>query len=249
MEYVYKKEFSVIGKLGQGKSENPWEWIMPIWKDANSNFGEIDSLVKKSDAGSANDVSGVWGIMSDFGEHFKRWDEDGGKYLACCEVESDAVAPTGWIKWIVPSQTYLVERCNQSDYLHVFNSTINEYIPKNQLQLIGAVHEYYPEAGNPSLVELYFPISKGNYFCQSCGMPMNKEEERGTEKDLSRSEDYCVYCYQNGEFTSEQTMEEMIESCIPFSMEGGVYPDADTARKGMQAYFPQLKRWKHAKEA
>ncbi len=242
MEYVYKEEFSVIGKLGQGKAENPWEWIMPIWNDANSSFGEIDSLVKKSACAQ------VWGIMSDFGENFKRWDKNGGKYLACCEVEADAVAPTGWTKWIVPSQTYLVEKCNQNDYLRVFNSTIDEYIPNHNLQLIGAVHEHYPEPGNPSLVELYFPIAfgnfEGNYFCQSCGMPMNTEEDRGTEKDLSKSEDYCVYCYQNGEFTSEQTLDEMIETCIPFSIEGGVYPDEDTARKGMKGYFPQLKRWR-----
>ena len=38
-------------------------------------------------------------------------------------------------------------------------------------------------------------------FCQSCGMPKNKDKGNGgTEKDGSKSEKYCSYCYQNGEF-------------------------------------------------
>ena len=30
-------------------------------------------------------------------------------------------------------------------------------------------------------------------YCQSCGMAMTRDEERGTEGDGSRSETYCVY--------------------------------------------------------
>ena len=47
-------------------------------------------------------------------------------------------------------------------------------------------------------------------FCQSCGMPMTEESLYGTERDGARSELYCTYCYQNGAFTQEGTMEEMI---------------------------------------
>lgn len=244
MEYVYKKQFSVLGKLGQGPAEDPWNWILPVWDSANSNFGEIEPYVKKE----SGILPCTWGIMSDFGETFGRWDDNGGKYLACCEIDEDVAAPSGWTKWKVPSQTYLVERCRQEEYLGVFNNIINEYIPKNHLQLVGAVHERYPEPGNPTVVELYFPIAKGSYFCQSCGMPMGTEELRGTEKNQDKSEEYCVYCYQNGEFTSNVTMEEMVETCIPFSLESGVYPDEDTARQAMKGYFPTLKRWQTAKE-
>ena len=38
-------------------------------------------------------------------------------------------------------------------------------------------------------------------------------------------------------------MDEMIESCIPFCLEAGVYGDAQSARAAMQAFFPKLKRW------
>ena len=52
-------------------------------------------------------------------------------------------------------------------------------------------------------------------FCQSCGMPLT-DENRGTNADGSHSEDYCSYCYKNGEFTQEFTMSQMIEFCLQF---------------------------------
>ena len=57
--------------------------------------------------------------------------------------------------------------------------------------------------------------------CQSCGMPL-KEALFGTEKGGTVNKDYCVYCYKDGSFTSECTMEEMIEICIPFMEEQGM---------------------------
>ena len=48
--------------------------------------------------------------------------------------------------------------------------------------------------------------------CQSCGMPMAKDEDFGTEYDGSFSKEYCIYCYQNGEFTEpEVTIDIMAE--------------------------------------
>ena len=46
-------------------------------------------------------------------------------------------------------------------------------------------------------------------------MPLT-DENRGTNADGSRSEDYCAYCYKNGEFTQEFTMNQMIEFCLQF---------------------------------
>ncbi|MCX7774297.1 MAG: zinc ribbon domain-containing protein [Clostridia bacterium] len=81
-------------------------------------------------------------------------------------------------------------------------------------------------------------------FCQSCCMPMDSEGVLGTNSDGSKSHDYCHYCYENGAFTKEETMDEMIESCVPFVSKGNPYPDEETARKAMQEIFPNLKRWK-----
>ena len=81
-------------------------------------------------------------------------------------------------------------------------------------------------------------------ICQSCAMPLENAEALGTNADGSKNEDYCQYCFENGNFTWEGTMEEMIEACVPFVSKGNPYPDEDSARKAMNAYFPQLKRWK-----
>jgi hypothetical protein len=82
-------------------------------------------------------------------------------------------------------------------------------------------------------------------FCQSCMMPMNmgEGEKYGTEKDGSMSADYCSYCYENGAFKKEETMEEMIEVCIPFTIEAGVFKTAEEARADMLQSYPKLKRW------
>jgi len=46
---------------------------------------------------------------------------------------------------------------------------------------------------------------KTNKFCQSCGMPMNSDPQKGgTEKDGTKNDKYCSYCYQNGKFTSPE---------------------------------------------
>ena len=81
-------------------------------------------------------------------------------------------------------------------------------------------------------------------FCQSCAMPLNNPEEYGTEANGSKNEEYCKYCYADGAFTTDCTMEEMIETCLPFMVESGM--KKEEALEMMQAYFPTLKRWKKA---
>lgn len=50
--------------------------------------------------------------------------------------------------------------------------------------------------------------------CQSCGMPLNKDEKiRGTESNGNSSEMYCSHCYENGKFTlPDITVDEMRET-------------------------------------
>lgn len=84
-------------------------------------------------------------------------------------------------------------------------------------------------------------------YCQSCGMPMVAPEHFGTETDGTPSADYCAYCYKEGVFAQECTMEEMIETCAAFheqfKHEDGSSFTRDEAVAGMRAYFPHLKRW------
>lgn len=80
-----------------------------------------------------------------------------------------------------------------------------------------------------------------NHICQSCGMYMDNESLHGTNADQSLSQDYCVYCFQNGSFLSEETMEQMVESCIVFHTDETT--DESAARQKLLEYFPKLKRW------
>ena len=83
-------------------------------------------------------------------------------------------------------------------------------------------------------------------FCQSCGMPLQNEADYGTEARGARSEEYCTYCYQNGGFTADCTMDEMIDFCIRFEQQQNPGLDAEDARRAMRAWYPTLKRWKQA---
>ena len=82
-------------------------------------------------------------------------------------------------------------------------------------------------------------------YCQSCGMPMGETVELyGTNSDGSRNEDYCKYCYENGEFTQDINMNEMIEFCVPYMASANEDMTENEARKMMKEFFPTLKRWK-----
>ena len=86
-------------------------------------------------------------------------------------------------------------------------------------------------------------------FCQSCGMPLT-EEVLGTNADGSKNEDFCIYCYKDGKFLQECTMEEMIEHCAQFVDEVNKgLPEPLTKEEyigRMKMYFPHLKRWRRS---
>ncbi|MBP3828204.1 MAG: pyridoxamine 5'-phosphate oxidase family protein [Prevotella sp.] len=90
-------------------------------------------------------------------------------------------------------------------------------------------------------------MEKKMSFCQSCGMPLT-EDVLGTNADGSKNEDYCMYCYRDGKFLQDCTMDEMIEHCAQFV--GAVnerLPQPITKEEyigQMKMYFPHLKRWR-----
>ena len=78
-------------------------------------------------------------------------------------------------------------------------------------------------------------------ICQSCSMPMD-EEYFGTNADGTANNEYCKYCYVDGEFTQPDiTMAEMIDICVPHMVEQGM--EAETARSLLEETLPLLKRW------
>ena len=80
-------------------------------------------------------------------------------------------------------------------------------------------------------------------ICQSCGMPLQKEEDFGTKADGSKSEEYCFHCFQKGKFLDEGiTLEEKISKNVKFAVQMGM--SENEARKMASEVLPKLKRWK-----
>jgi hypothetical protein len=80
-------------------------------------------------------------------------------------------------------------------------------------------------------------------ICQSCGMPLQKEENFGTDVGGSKSEEYCFHCFQNGRFLDEGiTLQEKINKNVKFAVQMGM-SEAE-AKKLASDVLPQLKRWK-----
>lgn len=81
-------------------------------------------------------------------------------------------------------------------------------------------------------------------ICQSCGMPLRKNEDFGTNADGSKSEEHCFHCFSNGKFLDEGiTLDEKIEKNVKFGIKMGM-PEA-MARQMCEKIMPNLKRWKN----
>ena len=66
-------------------------------------------------------------------------------------------------------------------------------------------------------------------FCQSCGMRLEEDSDRGTEADGSASEEYCAYCYQQGRFSSRRDHggDGGAQSAVFSGVEPGKRPSAE----------------------
>ena len=84
--------------------------------------------------------------------------------------------------------------------------------------------------------------------CQSCGMALEQDSDRGTESDGSKSQEYCAFCYQQGEFVHAITMEEMAEHNLQdladWNESVGLHLTKEEARAQLLEFLPTLKRWK-----
>ncbi|WP_028592911.1 zinc ribbon domain-containing protein [Paenibacillus massiliensis] len=81
-----------------------------------------------------------------------------------------------------------------------------------------------------------------NIHCQSCGMPIDDQDLRGSELNGSTSIDYCKYCYTDGSFTEPNaTLHSMIEGSLPYLVEDGW--TTENAHAMLLEFLPTLKRW------
>ncbi len=79
--------------------------------------------------------------------------------------------------------------------------------------------------------------------CQSYAMPLTSDDLFGKNADGSKNEDYCKYCFDNGVFTTDTTMEEMIAMCAPHVVKSNPDMSEEEAVIMLRQYLPTLKRW------
>ncbi|WP_214021192.1 zinc ribbon domain-containing protein [Methanoculleus sp.] len=81
-------------------------------------------------------------------------------------------------------------------------------------------------------------------LCGSCGMPLARDEDAGTEADGSRSTAYCTYCYRDGRFTEpDLTREQAVEKYAPM-MASNLGMPVEKATEMVRQYLSTLPRWR-----
>ncbi|MBW3081825.1 zinc ribbon domain-containing protein [Bifidobacterium phasiani] len=82
-----------------------------------------------------------------------------------------------------------------------------------------------------------------DHYCESCGMMFTGPDQRGHEADGSETAEYCRWCYEDGRYTYETTMDDMIEDCAP-RMAHYMGWSVDECASLLGAVLPTLKRWR-----
>jgi hypothetical protein len=80
-------------------------------------------------------------------------------------------------------------------------------------------------------------------------MPLENDDVKGTTGCGYRSDEYCIHCYDGGEFTDrDMTIDKMIETNLRFLDEWiestGIEMTEDEAIRQLREFLPTLKRWK-----
>ncbi len=81
-------------------------------------------------------------------------------------------------------------------------------------------------------------------ICQSCGMPVQKTEDFGTNIDGTRNGEYCHFCFKEGRFIDEGiTMEQKINKLVSIAVSQMNIPEAKARAQAVEV-IPTLKRWR-----
>ena len=78
-------------------------------------------------------------------------------------------------------------------------------------------------------------------ICQCCGMPLD-DSTLSKEDDGSFNEEYCKWCYSDGEF-KYSSKEQLIDFCVKHMANENL--PAEQIRAHMEAIVPYLIHWKN----
>ncbi len=107
--------------------------------------------------------------------------------------------------------------------------------------------ETTPNTETLKLLSAFFDVSINTLLsaprqlvCQCCGMPLD-DSTLSREPSGEFNEDYCKWCYADGEF-KYSSKEQLIDFCVAH-MASEQWP-AEQVRAHMEAVVPHLKHWK-----
>lgn len=114
--------------------------------------------------------------------------------------------------------------------------------------------ETTPSIDTLKKVSALFNINPSVFFgvetpiCQSCAMPLRSLDDLSENADKTANTEYCHHCFDNGQFTHNRTIEEMVESNLRFLKEfnesNGTSYTEDEAWTILKLHLATLKRWK-----
>ncbi len=84
-------------------------------------------------------------------------------------------------------------------------------------------------------------------ICQSCGMPIKNDKQKGTNEDGSISNDYCFYCLKSGKFIYNVTLDEQVKLGLGYYAkykQAKSQEEKEAIEKQSKDYLSTLKRWK-----
>ena len=77
--------------------------------------------------------------------------------------------------------------------------------------------------------------------CQCCGMPLEDDALLSRETDSSFNEDYCKWCYTDGQFVYKN-MDQLLDFLVSHMSNNNFPPEQ--ARTYFSGLLPSLKHWK-----
>ncbi len=79
--------------------------------------------------------------------------------------------------------------------------------------------------------------------CQSCGMPIDRHEDFGTNSNLTKNEDFCIFCFHNGRFSEPEISKAVMVSRITESLVAKTNLPKEQAHRFVNDTISSLKRW------
>ncbi|WPK10407.1 zinc ribbon domain-containing protein [Lysinibacillus louembei] len=83
--------------------------------------------------------------------------------------------------------------------------------------------------------------SPKSLICQCCGMCLHSDDVISKELDNQFNEDYCKWCYVDGEH-QYKTMEEILNFLVPLLVEERQQAP-EVVRQQLEDFLPTLKQW------